>query len=244
MCALSATKRRPNPGWVPNTLPTSSMRTSSSPTSRKRSDNQAARADSPNGGAAILAISICHCSNCGSCARNQLKADRTSGEAASRATSRWISSCAAECLTAEPGSGKSARGGFGLMEVMRKFTTRRKRRGLAKAGTGGYRREAVMRRGTGDAPVWLHARPRTRSLLHGRHELLGRGSRDVMPGGTAHDRSGYGVEFGRPTLFHVFLHRTAHQGRHLAHASDDCLRINFGLLRRGNGASLAHTCLS
>src|ERR1700728_3162817 len=85
------------------------MRTSSSPTSRKRSASQAPRAVSPNGGAAIRAISICHCVSCGSWVRSQLNADRTSGEAARRATS---------CCTVGATSGKSARGGCGLMRVM------------------------------------------------------------------------------------------------------------------------------
>ena len=81
------------------------MRTSSSPISRKRSCSQAARADSPNGGAPIRAISICHCNSWGSCVRNQLYAERTSGEAARRATS---------CCS-EDASDRSGRGEFGLM---------------------------------------------------------------------------------------------------------------------------------
>src|SRR5580704_2616422 len=84
------------------------MRTSSRATSRKRSASHAPRADSPNGGAGIRAISICHCASCGSCVRSQLNADRTSGEAASRATS---------CCTVGATSGISARGGVGLMGV-------------------------------------------------------------------------------------------------------------------------------
>src|SRR5580693_2769176 len=106
MCALNATYRLPKPGCTPNTLPTSSMRTSSSPTSRKRSASHAPRADSPNGGAAIRAISICQWANCGSCVRNQLNADRTSGEADRRATS---------CCSEGARSGMSARGGVGLI---------------------------------------------------------------------------------------------------------------------------------
>src|SRR5579862_468443 len=82
------------------------MRTSSRPASRKRSANQSARADSPKGGAGILAISICHCISCGSCMRSQLKADRTSGDAARRITS---------CCTAGAIAGKSAREEAGLM---------------------------------------------------------------------------------------------------------------------------------
>src|SRR6266567_1072326 len=109
MWALSATYRRPNPGCVPNTLPTSSMRTSSKPTSRKRSASHAARADSPNGGAGIRAISICQCVSCVSWVRNQLKAERTSGEAARRATSNCTEGASAK-------SGKSGLGGFGLMK--------------------------------------------------------------------------------------------------------------------------------
>ena len=66
----------------------------------------------------MRAISICHCASWGSCVRNQLNADRTSGEAARRATS-----CCISCFTAGAGSCKSARGGFGLMKVLRQFTT-------------------------------------------------------------------------------------------------------------------------
>src|SRR3981081_541924 len=91
---------------MPNTLPTSSIRTSSRPTSRNSYASQAPRADSPNGGAGMRAISICHWTSCGSCVRNQLNADRTSGDAASRATS---------CCIAGATSGISARGGVGLM---------------------------------------------------------------------------------------------------------------------------------
>src|SRR5437899_2278225 len=131
MCALSETYRRPNPGCVPNTLPTSSMRTSSSPTSRKRSASQAPRADSPNGGAAIRAISICQCESCGSCVRNQLNADRTSGEAASRATS---------CCTVGARSDKSARGGVGLMRSIASSYNAPEGMGIGKRGNGDYRR--------------------------------------------------------------------------------------------------------
>ena len=41
----------------------------------------------PERGAGIRATSTCQCANCGSCDRNQLYADRTSGAAAKRATS-------------------------------------------------------------------------------------------------------------------------------------------------------------
>ena len=46
--------------------------------------------------------------------RNQLNAERTSGEAASRASSCWAS-CANPCFVEDAGSGKSGRRGFGLM---------------------------------------------------------------------------------------------------------------------------------
>src|SRR6516225_7057247 len=78
------------------------MRTSSRASSRKRSASQAARAPSPNGGAAMRAISSCQCANCGSCARNQLNADRTSGEADMRATSSWTEGLVSDTSGREP----------------------------------------------------------------------------------------------------------------------------------------------
>src|SRR5579863_4489472 len=136
ICALNATYRLPKPGCVPNTLPTSSMRTSSSPTSRNFSDSHAARADSPNGGAGIRAISICHCRNCASRARNQLNAERTSGAAAIRATS---------CCTEGARSGNSARGGLGLMSGYGLvYNTAKHAQALANTGLFEDRRTLVV----------------------------------------------------------------------------------------------------
>ena len=116
MCALSATYRR----RIRDGLQTHSphRRCECHPARSRESalGSHPARADSPNGGAAIRAISICHCSSCGSCVRNQLYAERTSGDAARRATS-----CCSEGVTSDI----SARGGFGVMRfalVYAKYT--------------------------------------------------------------------------------------------------------------------------
>ena len=50
----------------------------------------------------MRANSICQCTNCGSCARSQLNAERTSGSDASRATSCCTLGCDSDTSAREP----------------------------------------------------------------------------------------------------------------------------------------------
>src|SRR5271165_6743767 len=145
------------------------MRTSSSPTSRKRSASQAPRADSPNGGAAIRAISACQWVSCGSWVRNQLNADRTSGDAARRATS-WCNEGTR--------SGMSARGGTGLMGVMATSYNAWEEKGIGKCGD-----------------LRQQARRKSGSQFHCGYQLFCGGDIDAMALRSAEDWARDRVEF-------------------------------------------------
>src|SRR5579872_685521 len=86
----------------------------------------------------------------------------------------------------------------------------------------------------------LHEGTHSRSLLDCSYKLLRRGSGDVVPSGATQDRSGNGVKFRNPALFHVFLHGTAHLRRHLAKTQDDGIRVNSRAFSRRNGTGLLY----
>jgi len=146
----------------------------------------------------MRAISICHCANCGSCARNQLKAERTSGEAARRATSRWSSSRAAP-FTAE--SDESAREEFGLIGI-RQCTTQGTLHGITEDGDGGAESMRVQ------------GGPRSRH--DGINQFPGDTNVNSVRLAAPEDGSRNRVELRRIPLFHVFLHGAFHAGRRLA----------------------------
>jgi hypothetical protein len=146
----------------------------------------------------MRAISICQCANCGSCARNQLNAERTSGDAERRDTSRCNSSRAAP-LTVE--SDESAREEFGLIGI-RQCTTQGTPHGITEDGDGG----------TGS----MRVRGSPRSRHDGVNQFAGNTDVDSVRLAAPEDGSGDRVEFRRISLLDIFLHGALHARRRLA----------------------------